>query len=441
MIINALVFQLLAHLSSTIPNTLPSFFTLMASALVILLLLPFFTKSLTQSIAKKVFFFCFLALLLFLLIALIAIDNLSSLKAALDNINLDDSEQIKNIHATLKNSIRYIVYMATFFSLVVTGGFLFLHFKILKPILLIQDQIKTIIYSQEIKKIEVHSLKKIAVCSKDEIGALAKNFNMMLEALTDSQQNRNEKQKILDDDLKAAAQVQTRFLPSPTLKLPNVNLAWAYLPCYLVGGDLFNAIQLDENRIIFYVLDVSGHDVTSAMVTVSISQFLMQQQTAFLNNAFTPKEILNRLDIEYPIERFEKYFTIFYAIFDIKTGKLCYSSAGHPPAILLHPDRKFELLECGGTVIGLNQSSIFHEEEKILEKGSKLILYTDGVIEFCNPEGTFFGAERLYALMEKHKRESAQVIEQEFRRELREFGINVNSNWQDDVSFMCIEIQ
>lgn len=408
-----------------------SYFVIFACAFSSILSLLLFNKIRTSSIVEKAFTFCILTILLFLPIAVVAIDNLNTIETTLDNTAPNDAEKINNISNALRKSAHYIVFIATYFILFLISSFLFLYFKISKPILSLRDEMKTIIRTQELKKIAIHS--------NDEIGALATSFNTMLDALTDAQRKRNEKQTILNNDLKAAAQVQGRLLPSPSLSLPKVNLAWAYLPCYIVGGDLFNAIQLDENRIIFYILDVSGHDVTSAMVTVSIAQFLMRQQMAFAAHSFSPKEIMTALDTEFPFERFEKYFTIFYSIFDINTGKLCYSSAGHPPAILLHPERELELLECGGTVIGLNQFSSFHEEEITLEKGSKLILYTDGIIEFCNPEGTFFGEDRLYSLMEKNKLESAKGIEQEFRRELREFGVAVQSNWQDDVSFMCIE--
>jgi sigma-B regulation protein RsbU (phosphoserine phosphatase) len=264
-------------------------------------------------------------------------------------------------------------------------------------------------------------------------------FLCLAKALLASEVKHREKPHILQEDLKAAAHVQTCFLPQPTLSIPCLQFSWAYLPYHLVGGDLFNAIKIDDRHVVFYILDVSGHDVTSSLVTISISQFLAHQGKNLLMETLSPKQLLTALDNEYPMDRFNKYFTIFVSILDVQTGILRYSNGGHPPAILANPDEEIQLLSCGGTIIGIGVNSQFDEEEKHIENGGKLILYTDGLVDFCNEQGEAFGPERLYTLIEGNKQESVKDIETEFRRQFREFGINVNSCWQDDVSFFCIE--
>lgn len=252
-----------------------------------------------------------------------------------------------------------------------------------------------------------------------------------------------EKQKHIEEDLIAAAAIQRSLLPQSQTEMNKMNVSWSCIPCEQVGGDIFNVIRFDDEHMIFYILDVSGHGVPSAMITVSVSQQLHQHNSIFglfnTPNLLSPKEILKSLDKEFPIERFDKFFTIFYMVLNTKTGKICYSNAGHPPGIILHPDREMELLQNGGTVIGINESFPFEEDERYMVRGDKIILYTDGVIEYQNSEEELFGAKRFYDLLEKIKHEPISIIIDKVCSALREFGNGTSP--ADDVSIMAIAFQ
>lgn len=274
----------------------------------------------------------------------------------------------------------------------------------------------------------------------EEVNAIAttaiNRFKSLTDQLVDANRLLTQKQTILDEDLKAAAFIQQSLLPPESLQLPNLKMAWAYLPCNPVGGDLFNIVKLNDNKIIFYVLDVSGHDIPSAMVTVSIAQFL-QQHNLPSEPLLTPKEILVALEKEYSYERFERYFTIFYMVLDLHTGKLIYSTAGHPPGILLRSNQKFELLEGKRAMIGFSDDDVFDDKEILLEKGNKLIFYTDGITEFYQSSSDLFGSKQLYALLEKHKNEPVQVLKDTILQTLKEFGKDAAQH--DDISLICFE--
>ncbi len=271
--------------------------------------------------------------------------------------------------------------------------------------------------------------------------------HLRIRALTKELIERNQelirKQKHIEEDLAAAAAIQRCLLPSSKTEMNKMDIAWSCLPCEQVGGDIFNVIRVDDEHVIFYILDVSGHGVPSAMITVSVSQQLHQRNDILgifnAPNILSPKEILKSLDKEFPIERFDKFFTIFYMVLNTQTGQLCYSNAGHPPAVILHPNKQLELLQNGGTVIGINESFPFEEEQKILELGDKIILYTDGVTEYQNHNEEFFGAQRLYEFLEKVKHESVDFIVDGLSKELREFGNGALPI--DDVSVMGIAFQ
>lgn len=220
-----------------------------------------------------------------------------------------------------------------------------------------------------------------------------------------------EKQKKLDEDLKAAAGIQQCLLPQKQEGQPrveNLDIDWKFTPSETIGGDIFNVIHLDEDHLGFYMIDVSGHGVPPALVTFSISQTLQPHMgyTVRKKPGFSPDyevvppgEVLKALDAEYPWERFEKFLTIIYLIVDIRHGRLIYSNAAHPPPILLHADGALELLEKGGTIIGLDGIIPFEEEEKTVSAGDKILLYTDGVFEFTDDKGEFFGEVRFHDLV------------------------------------------
>lgn len=244
------------------------------------------------------------------------------------------------------------------------------------------------------------------------------------------------KQKALNEDLYAAASIQQSLLPTKIPVIPNVKMAWLCQPSELVGGDICNIISLNES-LISYILDVSGHGVPSAMVTVSITQYLRQKQ--FLDPATSPKQVLINLNHEYPFEKFNMFSTIFYMIFNPQNGKLIYSSAGHPPAVHLNPQRELSLLEPTGPIIGVSPDFHYEEREENLQPGDKVILYTDGITEFRNSEGEFYGSERFYALLEQSKHRPINDIVQLISHSLQEFGKGQAP--RDDISVLGVEFQ
>jgi len=247
------------------------------------------------------------------------------------------------------------------------------------------------------------------------------NIARLTNEIMDANKELLRKQKRLDEDLEAAAGIQQSLLPQGVPDMRNVAVAWRFMPCESIGGDIFNVVQLDETRWGIYMLDVSGHGVPSALVTVSASQMLQTHRGLLLKKAATPPpyyeirspaEVLNLLDQEYPIERFNKYFTISYLILDLKEGLLRYSNAAHPSPILLHMDGTLELLDEGGTIIGMGGVLPFEEGRKQVRPGDKLILYTDGIVEYQDRQGGFYGEGRFHAVLKRlRERPISEVID------------------------------
>lgn len=254
------------------------------------------------------------------------------------------------------------------------------------------------------------------------------------------------KQKRLDEDLSAAAEIQRRFLPGNALRMRGIQIASRLNPCMLIAGDMFQVVPLDEDHLAIYILDVSGHGAAAAMMAVSVCQTL-QPHTGILTKGISghatatafvaPGEIMEALDREFPIERFDKFFTIFYGVLQCRKGVLTYSNAGHPQPILLHANGTMDFLDKGGTIIGLGGMTPFEQEEIYLHQRDKIILYSDGVTELENVNGAPFGIDRLRDLMLYHVDQPIETLLNTVYLSLMEYAGAERP--KDDISMLGIE--
>ncbi|WP_421903663.1 SpoIIE family protein phosphatase [Maridesulfovibrio sp.] len=248
-----------------------------------------------------------------------------------------------------------------------------------------------------------------------------------------------EKARIIKEDLAAAAYIQKSFLPQETCTLGNVCLSWMFKPSGDVGGDMFNLVPLDDDKTAFYLLDISGHGVSAALAAVSVSRLLSRSDhfTALQNKVIPPSELLKQLDADFPIERMNKHFTMFYSVISKSERTLTYSSAGHLPPLLLRKNGDIEHLEKGGSVIGLNVGIPFEQDTVSFHPGDRLISYTDGLSEYESPTGEQFGAPRLESCVLNHSSEGSVRLLDCVYDEMLAFG--ENQPLQDDVTLCCLE--
>jgi sigma-B regulation protein RsbU (phosphoserine phosphatase) len=255
-----------------------------------------------------------------------------------------------------------------------------------------------------------------------------------------------EKQRELEEYQRSAAEIQLSLLPRNTPELANLHFAWRFMPCEKVGGDLFNIMQVTEDTVMAYLIDVSGHGISSAMVTVSVYQSLSPLVGRIIKQPISeppyfrllsPEEVLEKLEQEYPFERFGKFFTISYLLINIRTGQVCYSNAGHPPPLLVRKNGPSESLDFGGSIIGTGCSGPFEEGNTLLRKGDRLYLYSDGIIEHSDFAGNQFGQTRLYRKLESLKILPLEPSCEKIIESLHNFGRG--TALKDDVTMIGIE--
>lgn len=254
-----------------------------------------------------------------------------------------------------------------------------------------------------------------------------------------------ERQKQLEEDLAAAAEIQRSLLPAALSEAKELQIDWRFLPCERIGGDVFNFSALDDRYVSIYMIDVAGHGVPAAMVTVSVARSLSPETGHVVRKTegsdeieiVSPSEVLDRLDNEYPIERFGKHFTIAYLILDRQTGLLRYSLGGHPPLLVVRRDGTIEWLSEGGALIGLGGLLPFDEGECQLEPGDRFFLYTDGIPEFECPQGTFFGEDRMAEKLAESIGTPLEGSCDFLLEDLHEFGHG--EAYQDDVTLLGVQ--
>lgn len=209
-------------------------------------------------------------------------------------------------------------------------------------------------------------------------------------------------------DLNTAARIQRGLLPQSTPEVPGVRFAWRYRPCDELAGDSLNVYRIDERHVGLYVLDVCGHGVSSALLSVAVTRSLTPRSdsTSLVMRsgaqgemcARSPSEVVQRLNSMYRMESESlSYFTIVYGVIDLETACFRFASAGHPGPLVVPAGAPPRLLEATGIPVGIIESTEFGETEVALGPGDRLYLFSDGVFEERDAGGKQFGTRRLGA--------------------------------------------
>lgn len=190
-------------------------------------------------------------------------------------------------------------------------------------------------------------------------------------------------QKRLDEELAEAANYIMSILPEPRGAGPRTD--WLLIPSTELGGDSFGYHEIDADHMAFYLLDVCGHGVGAALLSVTAINVL--RSSALPNTDFRdPAAVLGALNEAFPMEKQNNmYFTIWYGVYQRSTGDLRYSSAGHPPSILLRgqggSSAEVKQLGTRGVALGTFPGITYRCETARIESGDRLLLLSDGTFE------------------------------------------------------------
>lgn len=188
----------------------------------------------------------------------------------------------------------------------------------------------------------------------------------------DAQYKRNQDSR----DLPSAAELQKRLLPN-AIELQNYTVETFFQPSAYLSGDWFDYWKISDKEVMFYLADVSGHGVTSSLLT--------SWMAAFHGRAKTPRELIKKLNGMLVQENIEKHITMIAGILNLETHQLRWSSAGHyPPAIIFEPNQAPKILHTSSFPLGLTEELEVEEHECVLNRHARFIICSDGALEPFN---------------------------------------------------------
>jgi phosphoserine phosphatase RsbU/P len=269
-----------------------------------------------------------------------------------------------------------------------------------------------------------------------------------------NQELQNQKQ-ILEKELSQAAEYVRSLIPEP-LADKNIVTDACFLPSAQLGGDCFDYFWLDSDHFAMYLLDVSGHGVGSALLSVSILNLLRTRSLprAIASdqaniNFYAPGEVLAALNEYFQMSKHqEMYFTIWYGVFECSTRLLTYSSGGHPPALLLTPDRanlglpRVQHLHTAGLPVGMITGVEYDSVSCEVPIGSRLYLYSDGAYEITQPDQSIWGMDALIralqnAFITANNSDSSGISSMLFQ--IRK-AMEPNLSFEDDISLLEVSL-
>jgi sigma-B regulation protein RsbU (phosphoserine phosphatase) len=250
--------------------------------------------------------------------------------------------------------------------------------------------------------------------------------------------DRNQALEQLNQELAEAAEYVRSILPHP-IPHGKIRIDWKFVPSASLGGDAFGYYRLDEDHFILYLIDVSGHGVGAALLSVSVMNALRSQSlpdTDFKD----PEQVLASLNVAFPGEDHnDMFFTIWYGVYNKSTRELTYASGGHPPALLIADTdldvSKATPLRTSNNAIGAMPDVTYQKSKHLVEVQMKLYVFSDGVYELEKPDGSMWRFDEFEDFMNKGESGSQSRLDR-----LCRFAENISGqdNFEDD--FTIVEV-
>jgi len=238
-------------------------------------------------------------------------------------------------------------------------------------------------------------------------------------------------QKRLKEELEAAARYVESLLPAP-IEAP-VRIDWRFLPSDELGGDCLGYNQLKGGQLAFYVLDVCGHGVGAAMLSVMLLSILRSQSLEGVDFA-DPAAVLSALNRQFQMSLHgNRFFTMWYGVLDPASGRLVYCGGGHPPALVVGPITAARRLVTEGIAVGCLSFATYTNLECYLEIEDVLYLFSDGAYEVRRRDGSFMPLDAFEKMLATAPKSSAGALDTIITELQRIAG---ESGFVDDVSIM-----
>ena len=283
-------------------------------------------------------------------------------------------------------------------------------------------------YSTSVKGLFTDEFIELLSSVANQIGIAWRNSCLTEEMIAVKEQEK---------ELEIAKHIQHDLLPDKAPDIEGIELHGLCVPTNQIGGDYYDYLHRDLERIDLVIADVSGHSIGAALLIAETRAFIRAKAESLQG----PAQIIRAVNafILTDLDRAEMFITLFYASYDAINQKLRYASAGHNnPMIWRAETGRCDHLDANGLILGVKADVIYDEKETEMASGDLLILFTDGLTEAENRSGDFFGEERLEELLrEYHLLPTAEIIDRIMEQARLFTGTR---SFRDDVTIVLMKI-
>ena len=241
----------------------------------------------------------------------------------------------------------------------------------------------------------------------------------------------------LEAELAEAAEYVQSLLPDPMTEPFSIEAK--FIPSRQLGGDCFDYNWLDADYLAIYLLDVAGHGLRAALPSVAVLN-LLRSRTLPNIDYYKPSDVLRALNTTFQMSyQNDKYFTIWYGVYNRIDRKLVYASAGHPPAVLISQSStsnpKVQQLKTPGMPVGMFPDAPYVDNCCDVEDLSTLYIFSDGVYEIHQPDGNIWGLDPFIDLLAAYNGGTADQLELVLRYTQK---LNAKAVFDDDWSLLKV---
>ncbi len=236
-----------------------------------------------------------------------------------------------------------------------------------------------------------------------------------------------------EDELREAREIQDKLLPKKLPAIADYQIAGMTQPVRFVGGDYYNVVRISEQHTVLCIADVSGKGLPAALLMSSLQAALkplMWQKLA-------PRELCRRLNrILCDLTPLGKFISFFYAVLDSKENRLTYCNAGHNPPILVRANGMSTELNAAGAVLGQFPDWVYEQSDVQLRSGDRLLVFTDGLVEACDPDEETFGEHGVTRVAQENPTASAAEL---MSLLMQAASQHCGGHFQDDASMIVLK--
>jgi len=314
--------------------------------------------------------------------------------------------------------------------------YIFTKKKLVDPIVKLQKATGAIV-----DNIEQDTVLDVDIHTHDEIEMLADSVEKMdanlREYIRQNEAITAEKERI-GTELELATKIQADMLPNIFPAFPergDFDVFASMTPAKEVGGDFYDFFLINENQLGIVIADVSGKGVPAALFMM-MSKILIQNAAM---SGLSPAQALETVNAHICANNREEMFvTVWLGLLDMRTGILTAANAGHEKPVVMQPNGEFELFkDKSGFVIGGMEGMRYRNYEVQLQRGAKLFVYTDGLVEATNAANDAFGLEKTLTALNEVKAQDPQAILTYVKEKVDAFAGDAPQF--DDLTMLCLE--